>query len=155
MSQHLMSEFHFADIEVARDHYELRRIAEEIIALLEDPIGMVCGPISSGGLGSIEKNEQRFSLAIQTLQGAGYNLFNQMPFEPAMKRMYIPDHTGYDWRILHHFYEPIFRGGRIRQKFFIPGWESSTGATWERGIAQELGIEIIDLDDDLLPVVRV
>lgn len=151
MSRHLMTPEHYARIKSANDHYELRVVAESIIALMDDPIGMVCGPISTGGLGTIEANEQQFIAAINRLVVLGHNIFDQMVFEPRMKDL-IVETEEYDWRILEHFYEPLFLSGRIRQKFFIPGWQSSTGATWEREQAKKLGITIIDLDSNFNPL---
>ena len=113
---------------------------------------MVCGPISTGGAGSLEANIERFNEAIFTLENLGQKIFNQIPFEKAIGRLHVPGEDGYDWNILYHFYEPIFESGSIRRKFFIPGWESSVGATWERKQAAQLNIEVIDLAEDLTPI---
>lgn len=152
MSRHKMTESHFTRIKQASNYIELRLVAEEIIALLPDPLGMVCGPISTGGLGNIEANEVRFIEVIVNLQKAGLHIFDQMVFEPRMKDFVTLDHTGYDHRILHDFYKPIFASGRIRYKFFIPGWETSTGACWEREQAPVHNIQVVDLDYNFLPI---
>lgn len=151
MSQHLMTEVHFSQIETAPDHHALLAVATDILALLDDPVGMVCGPISTGGLGCIEANKQRFTDAIFHLQGLGHIIFNQMPFESGLARLNTHTAFSYDLRILELFYRPIFESGRIKTKFFIPGWESSTGARWERRLAEELNIRIVDLDTALCP----
>lgn len=117
-------------------------------------LGMVCGPISTGGLGSIPANLQRFALAIATLQESGRHIFSQMPYETALHR--VRDATAgigvYDMKLLEEFYLPLFESGHVARKFFIPGWQSSTGTTWERNYALRLGIQIIDLGEDLLPL---
>lgn len=152
MSRHIMKDEHFARISTASSHQELFLVARDILNLLPDPLGMVCGPISTGGLGSLEANEVRFQEAITSLQILNINIFDQMPFEPPMKKLFVPGPDGYDWRILTDFYEPIFLSGRIKTKFFIPGWESSTGARWEREQADTLGIAVVYLDQNLLPI---
>jgi len=45
--------------------------------------------------------------------------------------------------ILTDFYLPIFEGGYIQDLYFIQGWQSSHGATWEHNQAERLGIKII------------
>lgn len=152
MSRHLMTAEHQERISVAPDHYSLWLVAKDILDLLPDSVGMVCGPISTGGLGDITANIARFNEAIDILTNHNIILFNQMPFESRLAELLELDETGYDWRILNHFYEPIFRTGIIKTKFFIPGWEGSTGASWERKQAEVLGIQIIDLNSNLLPI---
>ncbi len=76
-------------------------------------VGMVCGPISTGGLGSIPANLERFHLAITTLTEAGYPIFTQMPYEEALHR--IRDQSVgpgvYDNQLLEEFYLPLFESG--------------------------------------------
>jgi hypothetical protein len=62
-----MTQEHVARIAVAQDHHGLCVVAKEILELLADPAGMVCGPISTGGLGSVEANIQHFNKAIESL----------------------------------------------------------------------------------------
>jgi hypothetical protein len=52
----------------------------------------------------------------------------------------------YPMPILEEFYLPLYQSGRIKKFFFVSGWESSFGATWEHDRAKELGIEIHYLD---------
>ncbi len=152
MSRHLMTEKHFVGIQAAKDHYALCCVAKDVLGLLPDPVGMVCGPISTGGFGSVEANIQRFNEAIDSLLMLKIVVFDQTPFEPKLAELHQPDESGYDWRILNHFYEPIFQTGKIKRKFFIPGWQSSVGARWEREQATTLGIQIVDLNYELLPI---
>ncbi len=117
-------------------------------------LGMVCGPISTGGLRSITANLERFALAISTLQSSGWHIFSQMPYETAPH--HVRDSTVgpgvYDMKLLEEFYLPLFESGFVKRKFFIPGWQSSTGAQWERAHAVRLSIDTIDLGENLLPL---
>jgi putative component of membrane protein insertase Oxa1/YidC/SpoIIIJ protein YidD len=120
-------------------------------------IVQVCGPMSTGGLGSVQENMTVFTAAIRQLDEARYHtvgevVFDQIPCQDAIVRIMrahpIPG-GGYDERILTHFYAPLFRAGVIKRCYFLPGWESSHGASWERGIVSKHGIEICDYPDDL------
>ncbi|MEK7080032.1 MAG: hypothetical protein AAB901_01970 [Patescibacteria group bacterium] len=108
-------------------------------------IAQICGPISTGGLGSRELNMQRFRNAIACALSAGRVLFDQRPFEDAIARL-SPDHSAenYDARILEEFYRAVFTSGHITRILLLPDWESSHGARWERSLAVELGITIED-----------
>ena len=81
----------------------------------------------------------------------GINIFDQAPFEEPMQR--IKAESGKSVResnqeLLDKFYLLLFQSGLITTFYFLPGWESSFGASWERRQAKELGIEIIDLPED-------
>jgi len=129
-------------------------LAEIAIGVLErmkangHEIVQICGPYSTGGLGSMELNGARFKKAREAAEAHGYVVFDQMPFEEAIKRIAkkynLPD-GHYCWDILHVFYRLIFESGHIIKFLFIPGWESSTGARWEREEALRLGIPCEDI----------
>jgi hypothetical protein len=115
---------------------------------------IVSGPISTGGRGSIETNLKVFSETIVLLQKNGRPIFNQMPYEDQIflfrKRWWEgdPARTGkYYMPILEDFYLPIFEQRMLNKAWFIPGWESSFGARWERERLVEIGVEICDLDN--------
>jgi hydrogenase maturation factor len=153
MSKHLMTKDQFDRISTAPDYHTLRMIAEEVLPLIPNPVGMVCGPISpTGGLMDLQANKDKFNLAIKTLTNIQIPLFDQMQFEGRMEELHEPIDNGYDVRILQDFYDPIFQSGWIKRKFFIPGWETSRGSVWERQTAAELGIDVFDLDENLLPI---
>jgi hypothetical protein len=113
--------------------------------------GFVCGPISTGGLGSMEKNNEVFQATIAYLQAKGEEVFNQHPYEEAMIRLREewwkqPENTGkYCTPIMDVFYARVFDTGLITKAWFIPGWESSVGARWEREYYSRSGVEIVDL----------
>lgn len=136
-------------IRAAASYSDLREVGLAILNRMptDREIGMVCGPISTGGFGDPELNLFRFNQAIEVLIASGYLLFNQMPFESKLVKLHQPDHTGYDNRILLEFYEPLFASGRIAIQYFIHGWQASTGAVWEHDQAERRGVRIIYLDE--------
>ncbi|OGZ97459.1 MAG: hypothetical protein A3I44_06175 [Candidatus Sungbacteria bacterium RIFCSPLOWO2_02_FULL_51_17] len=126
----------------AKTFEELHRIAEDILPLHEQPLGMLCGPISTGGEGSIGANIAIFEKTIAQLLAEGRRLFNQVPFEEPMHRIMGADdgyYRGPD-QLLENFYLPIFESGVIKYFWFLPTWESSYGARWERRNAERLEI---------------
>jgi hypothetical protein len=125
---------------------EMVALAFEVIDDGEGHAVMVAGPISTGGLGSREKNTARLTEVVDRLIDEGHPVFNQVPFEGKMKEFIAGFEGGYPMPILEEFYLPLHQSGRIKKFFFIPGWESSFGASWEHDRAHELGIEIIYLD---------
>ena len=118
-------------------------IASRVIDRLPKPIVTVCGPIATGGLGSVEKNLHAFNQKIIELQNKGLNVFDQMPFEEPMQEFKKKLQKGeYLESILTDFYLPIFESGMISESYFMPGWESSHGANWEHEQFERLGIKI-------------
>lgn len=134
-----------AALESAVSFEELRDVALRVIARMPQPVSGVCGPITTGGAGSMEKNLERFEEAIRRLQESGQRVFNQLPFEAPMQRIKSYPYYKSGNHLLETFYLPIFESGLIRQLYFLPGWESSFGATWEHGQAVRLGIKIVYL----------
>jgi hypothetical protein len=39
--------------------------------------------------------------------------------------------------IMEVYHKPILESGYIKQAFFMPKWEESKGATWERNLIKE------------------
>ena len=114
---------------------------------------IVCGPITTGGLGTPELNLTVFSCVITSLS-YDRSIFNQAPYEYKVDdlrnrwRAEDPARVGqYCEPILTEFYGPLFHSGVIKKGHFIPGWQSSKGAMWERVQMQELGIEVYDLPE--------
>ena len=132
-----------AEIEKERSFSELYEVAELILKRMKRrgalSIGMVCGPISTGGLGSRGKNVAVFEKYIKCLRAAGVVIFSQMIFEKTFWRiMDLPGVT--EDHLLNEFYYPLFRLGLVDVFYFIPGWETSYGASWEERQADLLGI---------------
>lgn len=131
------------DIEKAKSIKDLYIIADRIINRVPKPRIQVCGPISTGGRGSIKDNLEEFNNKIKELQAKGLNVFDQMPFEGTMYKIMLKiSKKEYMENILTDFYLPIFEGGYIDELHFLPDWQSSYGANWEHEQAKRLGIKI-------------
>jgi len=133
------------DIEKAETIKDLYLVAERVISRLPEPRVQVCGPISTGGKGSIDANLETFNEKIKELQKNGLNVFDQMPFEEQIGKLVhsIEEKGEYAETILLDFYLPIFEGNYINELHFLPDWSSSYGANWEHEQAKRLGIKII------------
>jgi hypothetical protein len=135
-----------ARIEGSGTFEEMVDIAYKILDRMPADVGMVCGPITSGGLGSVEANIAEFGRRITALQENGKVIFDQMPFEADMQRIKkTPYYDPTRDHLLETFYIPIFNHPKIKTFYFIPGWEASYGARWERNLVTKLGKVIVDL----------
>ncbi len=147
------SEENFLALDRAENYSHLADIALDVLKRTPKPICEVCGPISSGGVGSVQGNLEVFQDVITKLQLEGDVVFSQVPFERSMQMIRdqssLPKEES-NLELLENFYGTIFESGFISRLFFIHGWESSHGATWERKKALELGIEVVDLPEDFL-----
>ncbi|MFA6554551.1 MAG: hypothetical protein WCS89_03515 [Candidatus Paceibacterota bacterium] len=133
-------------LERARSFKTLSLIALDVMSRIRGDIEMVSGPISTGGVGTLEGNRRVFEKTIEILINEQRNLFSQMPFEDKMVELYKIWHTEhptekYCLPILDHFYEVIFSQGRVTKLNFIFGWESSFGARWEHDNCNRWKIE--------------
>jgi hypothetical protein len=137
----------FKDLEKVESIKDLFTIAERIIERMPKPFVQVCGPITTGGLGSTEANLKVFNETVIKLQNKGLTVFDQMPYESTMQRLQdeLVAKGDYLHNILTDFYYPLFNSGFISAFYFIPGWESSFGAKKEHEKAQELKIPIVYL----------
>lgn len=126
-------------------------LAKMAVANLKDMqhLGMVCGPITTGGTGNQIHNFEIFNAAVLGLQGREKKIFNQVPYEFGLRRLAhkweAEGNTGYCTPILTVFYARVFESGAIDEGWFIPGWRSSFGARWEREKLAEQGCKIHDL----------
>ena len=134
---------HHDGLSRAETYRDLFVIAECVLRKMPPPIGQVCGPISTGGAGSVEKNLKRFEEAIASLQQRGIEIFDQVPFEVPMQRIKSQrEFNNYDDLLLTDFYLPIFESKLVHKLYFLPDWQSSVGARWEHDQAQRLGLAI-------------
>ncbi len=145
---------HEERLETAKDYCDVALVAIEILKGLPQPIGQICGNISSGGKNSreeIEKNLQIFEKTICKLQEQGKIIFNQVPFEKAFSRIWDNDKLSSldkkNINLLEGFYENIFKSGMVKTLYFIHGWEGSFGAKWEHDKASKLGLSVIYLEE--------
>ena len=129
-------------VEVATTFEELRDVALKIVSRIPAPVGQVCGPISTGGAGSVKENLRLFQLTIDTLISDGLFIFDQLPFEEHIHRIiHTPYYKGGN-QLLEAFYLPIFKSGIVRTLYFMADWRTSLGATWEHEQAKRLKIKI-------------
>lgn len=139
----------------ANSFAELVPIAMSELHKYAHGVEVVCGPISTGGRGSIDANIAVFTATIAGLREHGRPVFNPVPYEDRIfffkKRWYesSPENAGkYYMPILEEFYLPLIQTGRIKRGWFIPGWESSFGAQWERQQLTDAGAEIFDITNE-------
>ncbi len=126
----------------------------EILAALAQSgqeVVQICGPMTTGGLGSLEANMKRFAHAIDQARANGRQVFNQIPFQEVIIRV-TDHHAGGAYRmdILTDFYRPLFESKLITCTLFLPGWEDSTGASQERVYAELVGIAIEEYPQEWL-----
>ena len=134
-------------IESATTFEKLAEIALDEISKMPKPVGIVSGPITSGGLGSMEANLAELSKQIHDLQDQNKSIFNQMPYEPKMQEIKkTPYHDATRDHLLEVFYGTLYGSGLIEEFYFLPGWESSYGAKWEHDQLKKIGAKIIYLD---------
>jgi hypothetical protein len=137
---------HRLQAEGARDLHELLQVALGVATAhpYEPPLVMVCGPMTTGGFGCLEKNMRAFEISVQLLREAGFNVFNIHAFQPALKSIVSHDPaTGvYARDILEVFCAGIYRSGRIWTAYFLPGSENSVRARWEREFLPTCGTDV-------------
>ncbi len=125
-----------ARLAAVQTYEEAVKLAIDTLVVMPKPICQVCGPISTGGLGSSEQNLRVLNYAIRFLQEHGMTVFDQQPYEDTIRRLQADDPA-----YLERFYLPIFKSGHITKFHFIPGWNTSVGTRWEHDQAVVLGIE--------------
>lgn len=108
------------------------------------PIYQVCGPITTGGLGSTELNYALMRRAVAHLREEGYTVLDQTPLRPHVERLYrrwreMFPHAPYCYEILDEIYAPTIDSGYVEVYHFIPKWNESTGSVWEFRRVHRLG----------------
>lgn len=151
--EHYWTPTHKEKLNSSQTFDDLVDIALDILKEMDKsnrPIVQLCGPISTGGVGTIKGNIERFDQAIRIARAKGMQVFRQTPFEKAMERIapIYPTTDGYCMPILDIFYKKVFSSGHIKIALFLPDWQSSKGATWERKLVSELGIEIMEFPQE-------
>ncbi len=137
---------------------ELGTLAVEVLGKfppnVHGKILQVCGPVSTGGFKSTKTNFLVLADAVRLLRERGDFVFDQTHLEEVIVGLWKrwkadPAHVGYCWPILDDVYRPIFESGLVGTLLFLPGWECSTGACWERSIGHSLGIKVAPYPEDL------
>ncbi len=138
------TEAHIESLRAARTLEEAGHVGVTILERMRvtgREIIQICGPMTTGGLGTLPKNMERFALAIERARGQGLLVFDQIPFQQAIIR--VTDHHdggAYCTDILEVFYRRILGCGHVSRALFLPGWESSRGARWEWEFVRSCGI---------------
>lgn len=134
---------------------ELLAHAMPSLTSMGEAVGIVCGPISTGGRGTIEENLRAFGKIIDALQEHGLTIFDQRPYEDAIfalrTRWLNEDPTrqdAYCMPILDEFYHPLYTEGPVTLGWFMPDWQSSRGARWEHDLLLRKGADIRYLDPE-------
>lgn len=138
-------------INASKDFSEAAGIAIDILKKIPQPIAQVCGPITTGGKGSIKENTTVIENTVKKLSKQGINICNQTKFNTPIRRFRAESKLNdidSNTLVLEKFHKPILDSGLIKKFYFVHGWESSTGSRWERAQAKKLGIEIIDLPEN-------
>ena len=126
---------------------EMLSIAYGVIERMPEPVAMVSGPISTGGLGDKMANIAVFHRVIARLVSEGVNVFDQMPMEEHFWRI-MEDRSYYRGQgdhLLETFYGALLDSGLVSTVYMIPGWRGSYGATWEHDRAVRNGLGIVYL----------
>ena len=123
------------------NYVQLSEIGLDVLRRMPQPVGQVCGPITTGGAGSLEENARMLQAYIDKLALNGLNIFDQMPFQdPMLKIIRSKPDDAYDHDLLEKFCLRLFESGFINTLYFIQRWETSIGARWEHKQARELGM---------------
>lgn len=149
---HFWNEEDSNELEEADTFADLVPIALRVIKRMSPPLAMISGPVSTGGRGSIEANLHMLSAAVDLAYAKGHNVFDQNPFEAKLQELknQCVHENGYCQELLDHFYKPIFESGAIKRMYFLPDWQTSVGARWERSQCERLGIEALDYPQEWL-----
>lgn len=130
------------------------RALADLVAMGGD-VALVCGPISSGGLGDVDRNLDVFNATIASLRRSDPAVFDTLPFEAGILDLRNaweadPAHAGQSFAtaLMTEFYRPICEHSALTHAYFIPGWEASFGSTLQRGMLIALKRRIIDLPAD-------
>lgn len=133
---------------------DLGQFGVEVLEKAGGSFCQVCGPITTGGVGSFEGNMLIFEKTIRVLISQGYRVFNQLPLQEVIIRLYADwrkqngNTKEYCWPILEEVYAPLFESGYITLGCFIPRWETSDGTKWEHDKLCALGIERLYIPEE-------
>jgi len=115
---------------------------------------LVCGPISTGGWGSVEENRRIFNAVMAALLQKEEPIFDLRPYEERIaffraewrKTLSLENARSYYWLVLTEFYYPLIHSGEVAEAYFIEGWHESIGADWMRSEFVKTTTRIRDLD---------
>lgn len=143
MTHHHWTKENLEKIHSITDYEGMLEMALNVLSQMPKPVIQVCGPLTTGGLGSLKKNLEAFEKVIDHLVASGKTVFDQLPFEIPMQKFKLNQKGKYATDLLDKFYLPLFETGFIDELYFLPDWESSLGARWEHEQAKRLGLKIV------------
>lgn len=133
----------------------LAMIALDELTKVGDNCALVCGPVSSGGMGNVDDNLGVFNATIASLRRTDPMVFDTLPFEAGIIGLRNafednPANAGKSFLmpLMSEFYQPLCSHPSLTHAYFIPGWEASFGSTLQRGMLIALKRRIIDLPPD-------
>ena len=113
----------------------------------------LCGPITTGGVGSIQGNNDKMVRVVEKIRTMGHKVFAHTDYtkEILAIKSELQKHNRfyyYDWDLLYDCFDPLFASGLLDGLIFLEDFESSTGARWEYDMALKYGIPIYHWDDE-------
>ncbi len=151
------------EIVALRGVNDFHRMADVGLLLLERmqraddrPIVQICGPMSTGGKGSLAANMAFFKKTVRVAIEQGAHVFDQTPFEESIVRLAVEHDARREYckDILHIFYKRLFQSGRMEGLLFLPDWQSSVGAQWEHEEAQRIGLRVENYPAEWLALIE-
>ena len=127
------------------------------MSLSGKPIVQICGPITTGGFGNHKKNLAYLEKAIKLANKKGLQVFDQTLFDNAMSKLSVKytEMNEYNTPVLETFYRKVFESGLIAKVIFLPDWQSSKGATWERNVASRFHMKVEDYPKEWLAEIKI
>lgn len=144
------SEQEIAHIYQTTSFTELATIVKKALTKTNTPLVELCGPLTTGGAGSYEKNMQVYKQAATYLEQHEVHVFDLVSIEKQIVKLVneYEDNTIAQKELLNNFFLELFSSGNIHQAYFLPGWRSSNGASWEHEQCKKLGIQTIEMPAD-------
>jgi hypothetical protein len=152
-----MFDEHWTEAEIAalNKARSFRELSETGVVIAErmkqahNVVVMCIGPMTTGGLGDLSRNMDRFRRAIDFAKtkylSTGSNVFNQAVFQQKMIELIaasLRPPQAYVQELLDEFYRPVFATRHIDGFLYFPDWDTSYGARWEVEVSREYGIHL-------------
>ena len=122
---------------------ELKREEIEKIKAMKQPVVRVCGPLTSDGPEGYAGNARRLEQAVEILKSKGMSVWSVNGGEQKIKERQC-SHSS----VCNYFHGPILESGLIQKAYFLPHWEESKGALFERETAEKVGIIIQEFPEE-------
>ncbi len=130
-------------IDKAKTFETLLVVALRILKRMPQPVTMIFGPTTSGGLSSVTRNLERLNNLIMRMLLKRPRIFSQMPFEERIQEIrearqyfYCDDH------LMDIFYRPMLASGYVETLYFIFDWKTSVETSLIRAEGIRLGLKV-------------